>query len=265
MKKISWFVFCAIIAVSCLDEPDCFQLNNNVFVLNFKILGGGTDAYPVNGVQTPRADLVFLPETVLSSNVALPLDPLNDNMEYVFMGRDGRASTLSLAYKVQVQFVSADCGERYVFTELDVPSSDFDSIRIINSIPTNPVRPNIDIYRCPRTDLLGVSFTSEVIMDTVSAEGFGVIYAVNDTIQSIVLPLNPAANETSFRFDYSDGTQHTLTVTYRITTRSLFAICGDQTIIDSLAYDPARSDFATVTLKEDSIHDLPISNFEITP
>lgn len=264
MKKISWFVLCAIIAVSCLDEPDCFQLNNNVIVLNFKILGGGNDAYPVQGIQTPGADSVFLPNTVLSTGIQLPLDPLNTTMNYTFNGPD-RFRSLSLSYKVQVQFVSADCGERYVFSELEALSGDFDSIRIVNSFPTRPASSNIDLFRCPRTDLLGVTFTTGVVIDSIYAEGLGLIYAINDTISSVALPVNLSANETSFLFDYSDGSQKAFTVTYRTTSRNRFAICGDQTFIDSLAYDPARSDFATVTLSNDSIHDLPISNFEITP
>ena len=60
----------------------------------------------------------------------------------------------------QVQFVSEDCGERYIFSDLKILEYDFDSVRIVNPTPTAPASTNIEIYRCPRTNLMGIDFTT---------------------------------------------------------------------------------------------------------
>lgn len=263
MKRLSWFVAFCLIAFSCLDEPDCFQLNNNVIVLNFKILGGGTDSYPVVSVHTPDVDTVFLENEVLASGVSLPLNPYSTTTRYTFLGYDVPRD-LVLSYKSQVQFVSADCGERYVFSGLQAAGA-FDSIRVVNSTPTSPVSSNIDVFRCPRTNVMGVSFTENVIVSTVSIEGFGPLYEVNDTITSLVLPLNPERRETVFQFTLGDGSERRLAVLYSTVPKPLFKVCGMQTIINDLAVNSEKTNFGVVTIEEDSIHDLPVTNFEITP
>ena len=48
MKKTGLFTFILIVAVSCLNEPDCYQLNNDTVVIYFKIIGGGNDVYSAN-------------------------------------------------------------------------------------------------------------------------------------------------------------------------------------------------------------------------
>lgn len=263
MKRLSWFVAFCLIAFSCLDEPDCFQLNNNVILLNFKILGGGNDRYPVASVETPDVDTVFLEDAVLTSGVPIPLNPYSTTTRYTFFGNDV-PHDLVLSYTSQVQFVSADCGERYVFSGLQAAGT-FDSIRLVNSTPTSPASSNIDVYRCPRTNVMGVSFTEDVIVSTVSIEGFDVLYEVNDTISSLVLPLNPESRETVFQFLLADGSERQLAVLYSTAPKPLFKVCGVQTIINDLAVNSEKTNFGVVTIEEDSIHDLPVTNFEITP
>ena len=82
MKKVAWFVFFAIIAVSCLDEPDCFQLNNNVVIVAFGIVGGGADAIALNGITAPGVDGVFYADTTLAQ-VALAAYPMKTYDSYL--------------------------------------------------------------------------------------------------------------------------------------------------------------------------------------
>jgi hypothetical protein len=66
MKKTGLFAFTLIVAVSCLNEPDCYQLNNDTVVIYFKIIGGGNDAYQLTSIQSPATDIIFYSNTTLS-------------------------------------------------------------------------------------------------------------------------------------------------------------------------------------------------------
>lgn len=268
MKRLSWFVCLSIIALSCLDQPDCYQLNNNVALVAFKIIGGGTDVYALQGVYTTGTDSVFLEDSVGSAAVGLPLNPYEGEISYTFVGAYGNVGLyetqkLNLTYKALVQFVSEDCGERHVFSHIDVASSDFDSVRILNPTPANPPTSNLELYRCPHTNVLYLDFVTDQNIKTITIAP-GEPAAVDKTLGSVLLPLNPLAEETSYTFNYADGTSNTLTVVYRTTPKVLSSKCGEQVFIDKVSYNEEGTDFATVTVKEDSIHDLPKINLELT-
>lgn len=269
MKRLSWFVLLPIFAVSCLDQPDCYQLNNNVAVVAFKIIGGGTDVYDLIGVYVPDADSVFLQDSVGNAAVGLPLNPYAREITYTFAGAYGGVGSdevrqLNLTYKSLIQFVSEDCGERYVFSDMAVASTDFDSVRILNAVPTRPPSTNLEIYRCPRTNVLYIDFIGDVAVTTVTLFP-DVVLQVNTTISNIWLPLNPEAEQTSYLFTYSDGSTNTLTVTYNTIASVLSSKCGEQIFINNIGFDDEQTDFSTVTVKEDSIYDLPNRvNIEIT-
>jgi len=269
MKRFSWFVFFSITAISCLDQPDCYQLNNNVAVFGFKIIGGGNDVYVLNGVHTPGTDSVLLENLTGSNNVSLPLNPYANEINYAFEGYFepyGALETknLNLSYEALVQFVSEDCGERHVFSGMSVISTDFDSIRILNSVPTNPPSSNFDIYRCPRTDIIYVDFVEDLAITTIKFLP-DITFDVNGKIGSVLLPVNLTAKESTYVFNFSDGTADTLSVAYRITPRIISPRCGQQIFVDSIGYNAALTDFSKVDIKDDSVYDLPTKvNLEIT-
>ena len=266
MKKLGWFVFFSIIAFSCLNEPDCYQLNNSSVVISFKILGAGVkqativDQYPVTGIQSPETDSVFYDYSYVSS-VELPLNPLTEETSFSFQGVYG-INAIQLGYNRQVQFVSEDCGDRYIFSELKALEYDFDSVRVVNPTPTAPASTNVEIFRCPRTNLVGVTFKNQVILDGVTADFPTFIFQENDSLTRIDLPINEDAATTTFVFDFRSTPSKTLKLSYTSATRTLSKICGEQTVFDDLAV--ASTDFSTVAIKNDSTQDLPIINFEIT-
>ncbi len=267
MNRVTWFVFFAIIAVSCLDEPDCFQLNNNIVILNFKIIGGGNDAYPLDSIKSPLLDSTFYEDSVITT-FELPLNPLERETDFIFAGAGGVVKELHLTYNRQVQFVSQDCGERYIFSDLKVPSHDFDSIRVINTTPTRPASTNFDIYRCPRTTLMGIKFDEAVTVDSITTD-YGPIYTSGEpggnTLESIALPLDTRRTTTSFTFKFTNDSTRVLKVNYNIIPQTLATQCGEQTFISNLYFDTEINKFTAVNIAEDSIHDLPVTNLEITP
>ena len=259
MKKLAWFVFLFTVAVSCLNEPDCFQLNNNVVVVSFKILGGGADQYPLFGILSPETDSVFNGYEIVGS-AGLPLNPLKVETSFNFDGVY-EDHVIQLGYKRQVQFVSAECGERYIFTELNVIGHDFDSVRLVNPTPTRPASNNIEVYRCPRTDLMGISFETKKFIKGITADFPTVIFQPGDSITTMDLPVNKDDSTTTFVFDFGDSTK-TLKVNYGRTAKTLFTFCGEQTIISSLIVDTTVTDFDVADVLKDSIQDLPITNLE---
>jgi len=264
MKKLSWFVCFSLFAASCLNEADCYQLNNNAVVIYFKILGGKVDKFELYTIQSADAGGPFLVDTVVSS-VALPINPKTEETVFTIAGAYGDYE-LPVTYTRQVQFVSENCGERYVFTNLNVLENDFDSVLLVNTTPAPVPVPssakNIEIYRCPRTNLAGVTFKQKVFLSDVTVNFDAIIYQPSDSLTTINLPLNPNDTTTTFTFSFGNATK-TLKVSYSKETETLFPQCGEQSLISNLHVN--LTDLTLVNIPNDSIEDLPVSNFEITP
>ena len=263
MKKLSWFAFLSFIALSCLDQPDCFQLNNDTIVVNFKVIGFGSDILDFTGISISGSNSVLAGDSV-ATRVALPLNPLSTHIDYTFTTAKGD-SIIRLDYERQVQFVSADCGERYVFSHLNVTESSFDSINVVNGTPTTVPSSNIDIFRCPVTNLMGVTFATAVDIKTITVDDSLVLVDTGPEATRYVLPLNTKNDTTNFKIEYADGTSKNLSVTYTITQKLLADLCGFQNILEGLLVARPKTDYTTVAVSNDKIQDLPVSNLAITP
>jgi hypothetical protein len=265
MKKTGLFSFVLIIAVSCLNEPDCYQLNNDTVVIYFKIIGGGNDAIQLTSM-TPESDSIFANST--ASMIALPLNPKTEETFYTLHGVDGD-NTMQFGYKRQVQFVSEECGERYYFKDLDVLGHDFDSIRIVSTIPAPTPLPtganNIEVYRCATTNLMGVSFKDSTEVEGITSDFAGIILpSPGEKLKDFLLPLNTNDSTSTYEFDLGDESK-TLRVRYSRTEKTLADICGPQTFLFDLHVNSAVTDLTSAVIATDSIHDLPIKNLDITP
>src|SRR5882672_7379821 len=164
MKKAIWFTFLAAFAISCLDNPDCFRLNNSEFGINFRVMGFGADNKTLDSARIDGTNIIVV--STIASSIGLPLDPLSDTLRYIFKWTDDRIDTLLMGYTSQIQFVSADCGERHVFDGLTVLKNSFDSISVYSTKPSNPSSVNIQIFRCADPNLFGVSFKHRLTSTT---------------------------------------------------------------------------------------------------
>jgi len=134
IKKAGWFVFFALLTGACLDEPECFSLNNNIIGITFKnIKDGSADTTTIKSINAEGTNVFF----VASANkVYLPLNYFQDHTTFFFKRQDV-SDTIELHYDAKVQFVSPDCGERFVLTGLAVARHTFDSVRLVSAIPSN--------------------------------------------------------------------------------------------------------------------------------
>ena len=137
IRKRSWlFILVVITAAACLDEPDCFNLNNDVIGISFRKLEDSTaDTVALVALGTEEPPLLFGLDTALS-RVNLPLNYFKDETTF-FFETEAAVHLLRLGYVSQAQFVSENCGEKFVLSRLRVLETSFDSVRLITDTPTS--------------------------------------------------------------------------------------------------------------------------------
>lgn len=135
IKKSACFLSLVLVTAACLDEPDCFQLNNDIIGISFKKLEDSTtDTVAVLGLGTLEPPLLFSGDTTLS-RLNLPLNYFEDETAFFFQTEE-TMHVLRLRYVSQAQFVSENCGEKFVLSGLRVEEHTFDSVRLVRDIPT---------------------------------------------------------------------------------------------------------------------------------
>ena len=256
MKKIIWFVFVANIAISCLNEPNCYQLDNGEILINFDVLAFAADQDSLLDIRTSGTDSIFYPNEAVSQ-VKLPLNPNTKGQTYIFRWKNGSSDTLSLGYSSQVRYVSEDCGQGYRFNNLYLQSaSSFDSVRILNPTPSQPVSVNIVIYRCANPDLAGVKFKthkgtaavdSALVVNKLTTD-YGQQVETSGSVSSFFLPLNKASSTTTFEFELVGGTTESLSLIYsRQTIASPVSDCDSVTFFSKIKI--AATSFDTTSTK----------------
>ena len=147
IKKGVWLLFVVVIAAGCLDEPDCYLLNNNFIGISFKkIEGSSADTVSFTGFGTVEPPLLFYGDTTLS-RLYLPVNYFQDETVFFFETGDS-VEFLHLTYVSQAQFVSENCGEKFVLSTLRVFEHSFDSVRLVTDTPTREANTiNIEIFQ----------------------------------------------------------------------------------------------------------------------
>lgn len=272
IRKVARLLFFALLAVSCLDEPDCYNLNNNTVGISFrKMADNKADTVAIIDVAINGTDSVFYPMR-LATGVELPLNFYTTESDIAFQfvtGEGAVANRLRLGYSSQIQFVSEDCGERFLISNLNVLESDFDSVRVVNASPGNTPSTNIIVYRCPVTDLMRVGFRQlnmdedslgvpiDVFVDGIVPDFAPATLYPDDTASTFILPLNPSATITRYAFDFTAGSG-SLEVAYRAIESTRYSLCGPQIFFSDLSI--ASSDFDAARVVKDSIQDPPVTN-----
>jgi hypothetical protein len=256
---------------ACLDEPECLDMSNAFIGISFKkMFDGKADTVAFVGIQSTASDSIFYPYT-RATGIELPLNQFATQTEYLLEGVYG-GNFLIMDYESNtVQFISEDCGTRYVLSNLEFTDHDFDSLKIITNVLSSSVQPNLEVYRCPRTNLVKATFrqlvnsvekVDTVYLSNVSADYPATFFIPNDTLSYINLPLNPANTSTTFYFDFKDGSNQSITFTYIRTAWNEFdGNCGTLTLFSGL--NSTASDFTNVRISRDSIQDPPITNVAI--
>lgn len=144
IKKTGIFLVYFLMASACLDEPDCINLNNHIIGITFKNKSDLKAAsITFASIKAAGTDSTF---TASLNKVFLPLNYFKKTSAFYFR-QQSASDTLVLEYLPQPQFVSPDCGERYVLSNLKVVYHTFDSVHVANTIPSSVASSNhIDVF-----------------------------------------------------------------------------------------------------------------------
>lgn len=82
---------------------------------------------------------------ISSSTFELPLDPYQDNVTFVFSDSN-EENWMSLGYRNAVFINSEDCGPEFVFSDLVLWGTSYDSVRVLDKQILAGVQSNIRIY-----------------------------------------------------------------------------------------------------------------------
>jgi hypothetical protein len=264
IKKSGWFLFFVILASSCLDEPDCFSLNNNMIGIAFrKISDGQADTVFFKNIRVDGTDGAYSGGTLLTA-IDLPLNYYQNETAYHF---EGLATTYDLhfGYTAKTQFVSEDCGERFVLSDLVVTAPAFDSLRLMARTPKRERQAgtHLYIYRCPNTSRIELRFKEAIkIKDVVTDFPGSVLLDTATAVTILDIPLNTAADQSTIRLDFGDLGEKFLTVSYTRKDTVLFEKCKFQTVLKNI--NVVSTDFTSATTIRKTISDPLLTNIEIT-
>jgi len=268
-----------------LDQPDCYQLNNNIVGIKFKkLFDNKADTLAILDIRTGGTDSIFYAQN-FATGVYLPLDFLGDGNNFIFrtynnsfifspLSQSPKTGVLDLAFSSKKQFVSLDCGIRYILENLKVEDHFFDSLRVLSSVPGNSnSATNIEVYRCPQPNILKIKFRQVIngksAADTVSLKSittlpdysWNISFATDSLVTQVKIPLNDGADITTYNFEFSAGKSNFLSLGYTRTEKLLFDVCGNQQFISDL--DTITHDFDSIRITKDTIQDPPVTNLEI--
>ena len=262
VTKIKWFLFVSIMAISCLDQPDCYQLSSDQIGITFKVLGTNkTDSVSLQRIEIEGSKKSYYHDATLINGV-LPLNYLKDETAITIVGKDINdvSGTLLLKYLSEVQFVSDECGPRYILSDLSIANqSGFDSVHVVASQPNNPPIINIEIYRCPINNLVKLDYyqlyiappnkkTSQplaVNINNITTEYSGQVSYQNAITNTVTLPINLAASPSNFSMTI-DGNPNDVSLRYVLTNTTRYNACGEQTYASALQVTSLKFDSVSI-------------------
>jgi hypothetical protein len=147
MRTIIWISFLLCVSISCLEEPDCVNIRNDVVGVTFKnFTDGKASNQQIDTVKAVGASLLLGLNTK-TSKILLPLDYTRDTTFYTLRIQD-TTYQLVLTYTSQPEFISEACGERFVLGSLKIADHSFDSIRVVSPKPgIDKNANNIEIFK----------------------------------------------------------------------------------------------------------------------
>jgi hypothetical protein len=147
MRTIIWISFLLCVSISCLEEPDCVNIRNDVVGVTFKnFTDGKASDQQIDTVKAVGASLL-LDLNTKTNKILLPLDYTRDTTFYTLRIQD-TTYHLVLTYTSQPEFISEACGERFVLGSLKIAEHSFDSVRIVSPKPgIDKNANNIEIFK----------------------------------------------------------------------------------------------------------------------
>ncbi len=270
LKKSSWFLFFSVLAFSCLDQPDCFRLNSDQIGISLKVLGTNkADVVTLSGIDIAGVGDIVGTDISLSSFL-IPLNYLANETGITISG-DKINGTLLLKYLSQAQFVSDECGPRYILSNLTIDQRvGFDSVRLVTNQVANPPYINIEIYRCPTTNLVKFDFyqlyiatngkkSSQLLsvdIDSIAPGYSNDLYYQDSITNTVTLPINLNTGSSDFNMSIN-GKLNTLSLDYTLTDEERYNVCPIATYASGMSASSVEFDSVSIALVDKKVVDAP--------
>lgn len=264
IKRTAWFLLLVAIGSSCLDEPDCFSLNNNVIGISFRKLSDGKpDTVFFSRIWADGAQKTFVENSLITGNDSLPLNYFANETLIHFEGL-GRTFDLPVKYSAQAQFVSEECGERFVLTGMRIDGHTFDSVRVLSRTPkrSKTAGTHFEIYRCPNRSQAKLRFASAVSITSISTNYEADILYSPEPLTVINIPLNSAGSSSTIDFQFADGSTRSITIGHVNGKATFFNACGEQDVLSEISV--IDTNFSGHNVINASTQDPPVTNIALT-
>jgi hypothetical protein len=277
VKKYGSILLLLLVVSACLDQPDCYNLTNNTIAIAFrKLADGQPDTVKLTRQEVQGATVTAVNDKITSliTSTTLPLD-YTTTQSTLTLTEFTRSRSVTLNYAVQKQFVSEECGPRFIVDNLTIANTFGDSMRVVNATPGAGT--NIIFYRCPKNDLVKIAFKQRITADSVRKDSVNVLAIAPDitttslstvtgrNISFLKLPLDLDDVQTSYTLTHPTGT-YQLTFTYQVVEKTVYEVCGVQKFITNLTASSPEFDvklIETTKYVADSVYDPPKINFAL--
>lgn len=142
--KAFWFLGLVLLLASCLNEPDCIITSTNLVKVSFKNLENKALSMDMDSIIVAGLARPFYKDSTVTS-VQLPVSPDQDEAMFTFVYNDLR-QTLSLSYIRGIEVISPECGAYPNFRGLNVVTTSFDSLNLVNDRLILNATVNLEIY-----------------------------------------------------------------------------------------------------------------------
>jgi hypothetical protein len=207
---------------------------------------------------------------VSTNTLYLPLNLASDRTLYTVKFADGSTSSVHVNYQIASKTLFVTCSAQNFPHKLGIISQNFQIMQIPRDSIYDPPKTNLEAFRCPVTNQITTNFKSAagaVVTDTlksITADYLGTDTLYRNKIgTSVVLPLNPASDNTTFRFQYKNKTS-VVTVGYTRTDQNYHTECGTQKEFTLLQVTQSSGFSAAPKVAATTVKFPTIVNLEIT-
>jgi len=128
--------------VSCKRAQNCASVTRDFVAIQF------VDSLGVPKIETitsAASDSILVTASQIATQFNLPLDPFRDNVTFILTSIDAE-NWITLGYRNAVFINSEDCGPEFVFSDLTIWGTSYDSVRLVNAQLLDGIEVNVRIY-----------------------------------------------------------------------------------------------------------------------
>ena len=276
-KNIFLVLILSFFGLTIACEPETICTTDNISSVRVAFLKIG---------ETRRNDTLFSVSVVAENSISfdvpdafsqlfLPINPAASTTDFLFIS-DTLTDTLQIGYDIERVLISPECGFEQRYSNLHVPYTSFDSVRIRKTILESGTDINIEILRCvnENTATITAAFVQndvgEKVQDTVFYtsvhDNQGRVIFTDTALSAFRLPVHPDVRELQYYFERvhnGSPATDTLTVKYARFVEQLAPQCPEQTRYDSLRIDKTLSSFDSATVLKRHLNKIDGRNIEI--